>query len=167
MAEDLEASCEYLSDEEFAALDAAVTAAENPVDAAALNMPDIEDANQPCHQVREGSGSIDAPQRLIRNSWAEYLVLSQQGPRLNQVRGRGILWVTDLCSAEWCGMQVTYQVRRMGDGCMGAHGGCHAGRIPGAPHGRRLQLCTVYMGEAMLGGSLPRRRQTYTGRAAH
>ena len=51
MAEDLDASCEYLSDEEFAALDAAVTAAENPVAAAALDMPDIEDANQPCHQV--------------------------------------------------------------------------------------------------------------------
>ena len=138
MDEDPEASCEYLSDEEFAALDAAVTAAENPADAAALNMPDIEDANQPCHQVRGGSGSIDALQRPIHNPhWVKYLVLSRQGPRLNQVRGRGILWVTDLCSAEWCGMQVTYQVRRMGAGCMGAHGGRQAVRdasIPGLPH---------------------------------
>jgi hypothetical protein len=41
---------------------------------------------------------------------------------INQVRGRkGILWVTDLCSVEWCELQNQYQVHKDLHACRRAH----------------------------------------------
>ena len=113
---------DYLSDAEFDAIDQMMRQTE-----ARLNqIPDIEDAPAHLHAVRS------CPRPRVACTWeiGSQLHLgdriptgqlpSPQAPmqmRINQLRGRkGVLWVTDLCSVEWCGLQSQYQV-----GCFNVH----------------------------------------------
>ena len=79
---------EYISDSEYQELEKVLAKAE----ASRRPLLDIEDTVCGSHKPAVNTG--DASYALV-----------------NQVRGRkGILWVTDLCSVEWCGLQNQYQV---------------------------------------------------------
>ena len=78
---------EYISDSEYQELESVLAEAE----ASRRPLRDIEDAVCDTHRSKNTG---DTSFTLV-----------------NQVRGnKGILWVTDLCSAEWCGLQTQYQV---------------------------------------------------------
>jgi hypothetical protein len=98
---------DYLSDSELEALDFAVRLAEEE---SANNKRKKRD-EQGDEAIADIEDLVDRPRGERGDVRADqHGPLAQQAPP-NLIRRNGVLWVTDICAAQWCDLQVQYQVR--------------------------------------------------------